>query len=227
MLVEDGVEEARTVTVHVGVDVDRAARTEALNVRAAFWLPHDAPVVCNVGALVPSKGHRYLVEAAALVVRDVPDARFVILGEGELRPALEHQVRELHLERHVFLPGFRADVLALLKTVDLFAMSSVAEGLAVSLLDAMAVETAIVATEAGGIPEVVVAGETGLLVPPRNPQAMAVALVRLLRDGHERARMARAGLARVRERFSLERMIRDTVTVYERTLAERRRSADP
>ena len=120
-----------------------------------FFLPHQAPVVGNVGALVPHKGQRHLIEAAHLVVQELPDARFVILGEGELREHLERQVREHHLEKHVLLPGFRIDVLGCIKGFDLFVMSSVTEGLGTSLLDAMACSRAIVATTAGGIPEVV------------------------------------------------------------------------
>jgi glycosyltransferase involved in cell wall biosynthesis len=95
-------------------------------------------------------------------------------------------------------------------------MSSVTEGLGTSLLDAMACGTPIVATTAGGMPEVVADGRTGLLVPVRDHEAMAGAIVRLLRDEALRARMGAAGEARVRERFSAERMVQDTLAVYER-----------
>ena len=152
MLVGDGVEEARTVTVHEGIDVEHVVAAAPVNVHEAFWLPHQAPVVGNVAALVPHKGQRHLVEAARLVVREIPDARFIILGEGELREPLERQVRDHHLEKHVLLPGFRTDVLGCIKGFDLFAMSSVTEGLGTSLLDAMACSRAVVATTAGGIP---------------------------------------------------------------------------
>ena len=107
MLVADGVPAERTTTVHEGIDVEHVAAAPPVNVHEAFWLPHHAPVVGNVAALVPHKGQRHLVDAAHLVVREIPDARFVILGEGELREALERQVREHHLEKHVLLPGFR------------------------------------------------------------------------------------------------------------------------
>ena len=120
---------------------------------------------------MPHKGQRHLIDAAALVVQHVPDARFVIAGEGELRPALERQIQEHHLEKHVMLPGFRPDVLSLHKAFDIFVMSSVTEGLGTSLLDAMACGKPIVATTAGGIPEVVEDGVTGLLVPPRDHAA--------------------------------------------------------
>jgi glycosyltransferase involved in cell wall biosynthesis len=227
MLIEDGIEEERTVTVHEGIDIDRVVKVPPINVRAELYLPTHAPVVGNVAALVPHKGQRHLIDAALLVVRAVPDARFVIVGEGELRPALEHQIKELHLERHVTLAGFRTDVLGLLKSFDLFAMSSVTEGLGTSLLDAMAASRAIVATTAGGIPEVVVDGKTGVLVPPRDAHAMAAAVVRLLGNERERTEMGSAGFARVCDRFGADRMVRETLAVYEQTLRKLRAAGTP
>jgi len=216
MLVGDGVPADRTVTVHEGIDVDHVLAAPAVNVHEAFWLPHRAPVVGNVAALVPHKGHRHLIEAAHLVVREVPDARFIILGEGELREQLERQVREHQLEKHVLLPGFRTDVLGCLKSFDLFVMSSVTEGLGTSLLDAMACSKAIVATQAGGMPEVVDEGRTGFLVAPRDHHTMARAIIRLLTEEPLRRQMGEAGFARVRERFTVERMVVETAAVYER-----------
>jgi len=222
MLVEDGIPGDRIHTVHEGIDVDRVAGVAPANVHAEFWMPTHAPVVGNIGALVPHKGQRYLIDAVPLIMREFPDVRLVIVGEGELRPMLEHQIRELHLEKHVILTGFRTDVLALLKGFDVFVMSSVTEGLGTSLLDAMAAARPIVATTAGGIPEVVIDGETGLLVPPRDAHRMAEAIVGLLGRSEERARMGRAGLARVRERFSAERMVGGTLAVYERLAGQPR-----
>jgi glycosyltransferase involved in cell wall biosynthesis len=216
MLIADGVPEDRTVTVHEGIDVEHVQVVAPVNVHEAFFLPHHAPVVGNVAALVPHKGQRHLIDAAHLVVQKLPDARFVILGEGELREHLERLVREHHLEKHVLLPGFRTDVLGCIKGFDLFAMSSVTEGLGTSLLDAMACEKAIVATRAGGIPEVVEDQVNGVLVEPRDHHAMADAIIDLLSDEARRRTMAAAGLARVRERFTVERMVAQTAEVYAR-----------
>ncbi len=216
MLIGDGIPSERTVTVHEGIDVDHVVAAPPVNVHEAFWLPHQAPVVGNVAALVPHKGQRHLVEAARLVVQELPDARFVILGEGELREQLERQVRDYHLEKHVLLPGFRTDVIGCIKGFDLFVMSSVTEGLGTSLLDAMACGKAVVATESGGIPEVVEPGVTGLLVAPRDHHAMAAAIVALLSDRTRRQQMGDAGLARVRSRFTVERMVAETARIYAR-----------
>jgi len=214
MLVADGVDADRTVTVHEGIDVDHVRAAPPFNVHETFFLPHGAPVVGNVAALVPHKGQRYLIDAAHLVVQQLPDARFVILGEGELREHLEKQVHEHHLEKHVWLPGFRTDVLGCIKGFDLFVMSSVSEGLGTSLLDAMAASRPIVATTAGGIPEIVEDGVTGRLVPPRDHAALAAAIVSMLKDDEGRRRMGAAGFARVNERFTVERMVERTAEVY-------------
>jgi L-malate glycosyltransferase len=216
MLIADGIPASRAVTIHEGIDLGRVAAAPPANLHADLWLPHHAPIVGNVAALVPHKGQRHLIEAAAIVVKTIPDARFVIAGEGELRPALERQIKEHHLEKHVFLLGFRPDVLSVHKAFDVFVMSSVTEGLGTSLLDAMACGKPIVATTAGGIPEVVADGETGLLVPARDHEAMANAIMTLLGDEGLRRAMGAAGEARVRDRFSAERMVQDTLAVYQR-----------
>ena len=216
MLVADGVPAARAVTVHEGIDLGRVEAAPVADLHAELWLPHHAPLVGNVAALVPHKGQRHLIEAAAVVIQKVPDARFVIAGEGELRPQLERLIKERHLEKHVFLAGFRPDILSVHKAFDIFVMSSITEGLGTSLLDAMACGKPIVATTAGGMPEVVADGRTGILVPPRDHETMAAAIVKLLTEETARAEMGAAGLARVRTLFSAERMVQDTLAVYRR-----------
>jgi glycosyltransferase involved in cell wall biosynthesis len=219
LLVADHIDPDRVVTVYEGIDVDRIARLEAVNVHAAFFLPHNAPVVGNVAALVPHKGQRHLIDAVPQVLSRVADTRFVILGEGPLRADFEHRLKQLHLEKHVVLPGFRDDVLACIKAFDVFVMSSDTEGLGTSLLDAMAAGKPCVGTRAGGIPEAVVDGETGLIVPPRDPGALAAALVRLLNDKPLRDRLGEAGLARARAKFSVEKMVEGTLAAYARLTA--------
>ena len=216
MLIGDGVAAARAVTVHEGIDSERVEHAAPANLHGEFWLPHQAPIVGNVAALVPHKGQRHLIEAARIVVTRVPDARFVIAGEGELREQLERQIKDYHLEKHVLLAGFRPDVLSIHNAFDIFVMSSVTEGLGTSLLDAMAAGKPIVASHAGGIPEVVADGETGILVPPRDHAAMAAAIVRLLKDETLRQAMGAAGRARARSMFSAERMVQNTLNVYQR-----------
>jgi glycosyltransferase involved in cell wall biosynthesis len=185
-----------------------------VDAHGAFWIPKGAPLVGNIAALAAHKGQKHLVAAAAKVVREIPDARFLIIGEGELREPLEKQVKDLGLGHHLVLGGFRADAVGLLKSFDVFAMSSVTEGLGSVILEAMSCRRAVVATRAGGIPEVVVDGETGLLVPPADDAALAQGIVRLLRDATLRARLGAAGRARVEAEFSVASMVEKTLGVY-------------
>jgi glycosyltransferase involved in cell wall biosynthesis len=214
-LIADGIPRAKTTVVHEGVDVERIVHLPAANVHAAFFLPTHAPIVGNIGALVAQKGQHHLIDAAALVVRHIPDVRFVICGEGDLRPQLEEQIKRKHLERHVFLAGFRADALELLKGFDLFALSSLHEGMCTSLVDAMAASKAAVATAVGGVPEVMADGQTGYLVPAKDHDAMAQRIIELLQHEPLRQRMGDAALRRARERFTVERMVKGTIEVYE------------
>jgi glycosyltransferase involved in cell wall biosynthesis len=219
VLEHDGIPDSKIVIVHDGIDAAKIGRLPALDMRAEFWLPHGAPVLANIGALVPHKGQRYLIDAMPDVLRKIPDAHLVIFGEGELRASLERQIRELGVDKHVLLAGFREDVLQLLKSADLFVMSSITEGLGSTVLDAMAMRHAVVGTHAGGIPEAVVDGKTGLLVPATDARALARAVIRLLNDQALRQRMGEAGYLRVIEHFGVARLIEGTLAAYQRAAA--------
>jgi glycosyltransferase involved in cell wall biosynthesis len=222
MVIEDGIPESSAFTVYEGVQVDRIQALPAADVCKELWLPPGSPTVGNIGALVPHKGQRHLVDAAPAIVRAIPDTHVLIFGEGELRAALTRQIKHLGLEHRVSLVGFRPDILSLLKGLDLFVMSSITEGLGTSILDAMAASRAVVGTTAGGIPEAVEHGVTGLLVPPHNPDALAGAILTLLRDADLRRRLGEAGLARVRAMFNVDRMVEETLAVYEHVAGTRR-----
>jgi glycosyltransferase involved in cell wall biosynthesis len=216
ILVHDGIPAAHIEVVHDGIDVERIANLPPVDVHAEYWLPHGAPVVANVGALVAHKGQKHLVDAMSRVIRDVPDTHAIIFGEGELRGALEKQIKDRGLDKHVILAGFREDVLQLVKSVDLFVMSSITEGLGSTVLDAMAMKLAVVGTRAGGIPEAVVPGETGLLVTPGDPKALAAGIVRLLKTPALRREMGETGYRRVEERFGVNRLVEGTLEVYKK-----------
>jgi glycosyltransferase involved in cell wall biosynthesis len=214
ILEHDGIAASRIEVVHDGVNIGYIDKQPTVDAHATFWLPHGSPLVGNVAALAPHKGQRHLIDAMRLVVREIPDARLLILGDGELREDLQAQIADLGLERHVSLAGFRHDALGLMRSFDVFVMSSITEGLGSSILEAMACERAVVGTHAGGIPEVIEDQVTGLLVPPRDHDAMAEAIVRLLRDPTRRVRMGAAGRARVVSEFSVEALVQGTARVY-------------
>jgi glycosyltransferase involved in cell wall biosynthesis len=216
ILEHDGIDADRVVVVHDGIDVGKIERLPRLDAHAEYWLPHGVPVLVNVGALVGHKGQKFLVDAMPHVLREVPDAHLLLFGEGELRAPLERQVKELRLEKHVLLPGFREDVLQVMKSADLFVMSSVTEGLGSTVLDAMAMRLPVVGTRAGGIPEAVEHGQTGLLVAPGEPRELAGAIVRLLKDPALRQRMGAAGYARAADQFGVGRLLESTLAAYRR-----------
>jgi len=226
MLYADGIARDRISVVHDGIDVDRISRIDPADLHREFWLPHGVPVLVNIGALVDHKGQRHLLDALPLAMRRVPDLHLVILGEGELRRPLEQQVHRLHLERAVRLPGFRTDVLALARSADLFVMSSITEGLGSTVLDAMAMGLAVVGTRAGGIPEAVVDGETGLLVPVADPPALAEAIVSLMTDPERRARFGEASRRHVARHFTVDHLVDRTFAVYQDVVSRAARVPD-
>lgn len=174
------------------------------------------PVVLTVARLDEQKGHRYLLEAAA----QVPEAQFVLAGDGPLRASLEAQTRSLGVEERVKFLGYRSDIADLLADCDVFVLPSLYEGLPLSILEAMSAGKPVIATQIGGTDEVVIAGETGLLVPPANPTALAAAIRSVLTDRSLAQRLASAGRARVEQEFSAARMIQQVIDVYDGLLAK-------
>ncbi len=218
-LIQGGVASERIFLVPSGVDpakftyqADRSAARRALGVGDHEFL------VINVAALVDHKDQATLIRAAEIAFREMPSLRFIVLGEGELRAALETQIARAGLGDRFRLLGFRNDVEECLAASDLFVLSSHLEGMCTSLLDAMLLGKPIVATRAGGVPDVVVDGETGLLVGVRQHQQLAAAIVRLAREADLRARLAAAGARRVRERFTLSRTVDLTLEAYRKAL---------
>jgi len=208
-----GVAGSKVRVVYEGVP-DRAPRPGGEKALLALGVPAGSPVVGNVAALADHKDHKTLIDAAALVVAARPEARFVIAGEGDLRAGLEAQVRSRGLEGRVVFAGFRDDLDALVPAFTVFCLSSHMEGLGTSLLDAMAFGRPVVATTAGGIPEAVVDGVTGRLVPPRDPRALAEALIAVLGDADTRRAWGGAGRQRFVRHFSAGRMVDETLAVY-------------
>jgi glycosyltransferase involved in cell wall biosynthesis len=209
----DGLPAASVRVVYEGVP-DRPPAEGGEEALRALGVPAGAPVVGNVAALTAHKDHATLLAAAAQVIARVPDARFVIVGQGELESRLRTQAYELGLESRVLFAGFRSDVDRLLPAFDVFCLSSHMEGLGTSLLDAMCYARAVVGTSAGGIPEAVEDGVTGRVVPPGRPDALAAALTEVLLDRARREAMGRAGRRRFLERFTADRMVEETLAVY-------------
>jgi len=214
-----GVDGAQLRLVYEGVP-DRPPVPGGREALAALGVPPGAPVVGNIAALVDHKDQATLLRAAARVLAQRPDVRFVIVGEGERREALLAQAAQAGIASAVVFTGFREDVDRLLPAFDVFCLSSHMEGLGTIVLDAMAFGRPVVATAAGGIPESVVDGVTGRIAPPRDDAALAAALLELIADPARARSLGEAGRRRFEERFSAERMVAETLAVYEELLPQ-------
>jgi glycosyltransferase involved in cell wall biosynthesis len=199
--------------IYNGIDLSRFER------RGTEGRADDRFIVGTVGRLHEQKGHVHLLEAAALVRRTHPQVRFRIIGDGPLRERLEAQARMHRVEDIVEFLGARSDVPAQLRQFDLFVLPSLWEGLPYVLLEAMATGLPVVATDVDGVREVITDGREGMLVPSRNAQALAAAVIDLAGNGARREGLGARGAQTVRERFTLEGMIEQTVSVYSRAIA--------
>jgi L-malate glycosyltransferase len=223
VLLADGLPPALLSVVHSGVDLSRFERVpdRSHDYRREFGVPLGAPVIGNVAHCAEHKGQRDLLDAAPAVLRKFPEARFLVVGEGELLAALEEQAARLGIADRVLFPGFRTDVPALLAWFDVFCFPSRQEGLGTSVLDALAMARPVVATAAGGIPEMIHGGEQGLLVAPADPQALADSLLWMLDHREQAAAMGAAGRERVQREFSVEHTVAGTIAQYEELLGRR------
>jgi len=220
VLVNDGVPAGKIDIVPSGVDLAELAKTPEHDFRPKFDIPPSAPVVGDVAHFGWHKAQEELVKACPMIWEKEPETRVLLVGDGKCRARVEEVAKEVGADDRLIFTGHRTDARALVKWFDVFVMCSVLEGLCTSILDAHVLGTPVVASEVGGIPEVVENEVTGLLVPPREPKALAAAIVRLIRDRALGERLNRAGRSRVAERFSVDAMVEGTLGVYERVLAE-------
>jgi len=210
---------AKVRLVPNGVDLKRfAPRPPSAALRASLDVPRSAPVALSIGRHVPEKGYRHLVDAALLVERARAGVHWVLVGAGELSPELEAQARRLGLAGLLHFAGWRDDVADVLALADVFVLPSESEGFGRVLVEAMAMARPVVATVVGGIPDIVLAGQTGLLVPPADPVALAGAVQALLDDPPRAARLGAAGRARAESTFSLGAHVDGVERVYDEVL---------
>jgi len=218
-----GVPASRLIVVPNAVELDRftaPAEPGRSAVRAQWDIPADAPVLGVLARLAPQKGLTYLLAAMPAILARYPDTYALVVGEGYLRPELESQAAALGVDGRVLFVGYRENVVDYLHASDLFVLPSLFEGMPLSILEAMGAELPVIATAVDGTPEVVVEGETGLLVPPADPPALAEAVNRLLGDPELAARMGQAGRARA-DGFSEQALLDRVGSVYRQTLARR------
>ena len=209
-----GVGAGRIVSISAGVDTSRFhPGVSGRAVRKELGLT--GPVAGLVAMLRGSKGHRFFLEAAREVLGVLPDTRFLIVGDGIGYADVKNRIREMGLEQAVIMTGFRTDIPEVMAALDVLVLPSIkSEGTPQVIPQALAVGTPVVATATGGIPEIIRDGETGCLVPPADPHALAQAMLSLLRDRAWARQLAQAGQALVRARYTIEGMMTQTTRVY-------------
>jgi glycosyltransferase involved in cell wall biosynthesis len=225
-LVSDGYDPSNIVVIPNGIDCRRFDAPAPSTIRQELGIAADAPIIAMLARLNAQKGFDDFIDAAALVSRQYPDARFLIVGEGHVNAnngptqdvtypqALVDRAQRLGLQHKLMLTGYRADVPALLSDVAVSVLPSHSEGLSNTLLESMAAGVPVVATRVGGTPEAIDDGVTGLLVPVKDPEALASAIIRVLSDADLAARLGAAARRSVNDRFSMERMIQTTEQLY-------------
>lgn len=213
--------QGKVMAISNGVDVKRYERPHN---KAALChqlgLETNSFLVATIGRLTEQKGHRYLIEAATSVVSTYPDTHFLFIGDGELRDELQEQIRQSGLSYNVHFLGVRDDVPDLLAAVDLFVLPSLWEGLSIALLEAMAAGKPIVATNVSGTTQVVISGETGIVVPPGSSAALTDAIVQTLSDPARVQAMGQKAKQHVVMNFSAQKQANEHLALYRRLLSE-------
>ena len=216
VLVKSGISEKKIKIIPSGIDFTHFERIYSRGyLRREFSFAKDDYLVGIVAHLADHKGHKYLIQATKFLKEKTDKIKLIVVGEGPLRLELNKQAKELKVDDIVYFLGFREDVPQILNSLDLFVLSSYLEGLGSSILDAMVSGLPVVATKTGGIPEVVIHNETGLLVSPRNPSSLARAILKLYNDRELAARLGMRGYELVREKFSAQTMAGKVVNLYE------------
>jgi glycosyltransferase involved in cell wall biosynthesis len=222
VLIQGGIDPARIEVIPSGIDFSPFENiTDRDFLRREFGFAPDDFLAGIVAYLEDSKGHRYLIEAARLLKARTPKIKIIIVGKGTLDLALDKMSKDLQVDDLVFFLGHREDVPRILASLNCFVLSSEAEGLGSSILDAMASRLPVVATQVGGIPEVVIHDETGFLVSPRSPEALAGAIYELSQNRPLARRFGQAGYETVHAKFSARAMALKVIRVYERLAAKK------
>ncbi len=215
-LTNEGYAPEKIVVIHNGIELTRYAKNlTGVALHRELGISTNTPLVAVFARLNELKGIEYFLKAVASLIQRFKNVKFLIVGDGASRAELEKYAQTLGLAEHVVFLGFRLDVPALLSEISVSVLPTLSEGLSNSLLEAMAAGVPVVATSVGGNPEIVDGGQTGLLVPPRDSEALALAIAQLLDQPQLGKRFGLAGKERVSKRFALDRMTRATERLYE------------
>jgi glycosyltransferase involved in cell wall biosynthesis len=224
MIQREGVSPGKIVTVHNGIDLKslpKAPSPETINgIKKKFGIAADEKIVGAIGRLVAFKGFATLVSAAAELKKKRGDFKVMIAGRGPEEENLRQQIKDLEIAKTIFMPGFVDDTAPYFAMSDVFIVPSILEPFGLIVLQAIAAGRAVIGANAGGIPEIIRDGVTGVLVPPEDPQALATAIDSLLDDDDKRRLLSEAAMKDLRERFPLEVMVDKTQAMYDECLGD-------
>jgi len=217
---KQGIEEEKIQVIYNGVDLKQFGGEDvtAEYLRKTCNLPGESIVIGTVAAFKHQKGLQYLISAAAQVVKEYPETRFVLVGSGHMEETIRDWIKQNRLEQAFILTGQRKDVSKLLKGMDLFVLPSLWEGMPMALLEAMSMSCSCVVTDIGGPRELIEHGRSGLIVPPRDSDALAQAIFCLLKDPGLRIALGQAARRRVEAVFSMEAVARAYDGLYRKLL---------
>lgn len=215
-----GISTEKIIVIENGVDVQRFSNQEnaGLAIRNELQIQPAAPVIGIIGRLQPQKDHSNFLNAAVHIRKNLPEARFVIVGDGPLREELMAQAQTLGLGSAVIFCGVRQDIPAVLAALNVLVISSKWEGLPVTLLEGLAARCPIVSTAVGGVPNVVMDGESALLVPSVDSSALAIAVLKILQSPSLAKSLVEAGFEKVNNQFSLDAMVAKILNLYRELL---------
>ena len=223
-LVGYGIAKAEKISVvSLGFDLDPFLNSHAHQgeFRREMGLSEEHKLIGIVGRLFAIKNHALFLKSAALIVAREPAARFVVVGDGVLRPALENQAQDLGIADRVLFTGWRRDLPRICADLNVLVVSSDNEGTPVSAIEAMAAGCPVVATRVGGLPDLIEDQKTGCLVPPRDAEALASAVLDLLQSPHTARELGRNAQESVRQRFTVRRLLADMDHLYSQLLVEK------
>jgi glycosyltransferase involved in cell wall biosynthesis len=213
-MLENGAAEEKITLIRNGIPVPNSDETPDAELRAELGIEEHEPVIAAIGRLVPLKNHRLFLKAAGEALKTLPNARFLLIGDGELRDSLERFAQESGISSRVIFTGWRNDLSRFYRLIDILVQCSFTESQGLTILEAMSFAKPVIATDVNEVGKTVRNGETGLRVSPKDEHALAKAIILLVQDGRLAARLGAAGQALVKREFSVETMVAKVGDLY-------------
>jgi glycosyltransferase involved in cell wall biosynthesis len=204
--------------IHNGIDLKEFSKNKNKKLKKEFDIKDNETVVGNVANFNKIKGQEYLIKAIPKITSNFPDTKFLFIGDGKLLKKNKELARKLNVNEKIIFTGYKRDVPEIIQTIDIFVLPSLTEGLSISILEAMASSKPVIATNVGGNPELVINKKTGILVPPKDPEALANAMIELIKNKKLREEMGREGRKRVEKEFTIEKTAKKYIKEYKNIL---------